>query len=140
MGRTWGRGRGESIMKGVESNWGERASMLARPRGSAFRHRKRVPPEERRSMKCMRRILSALGTTLAAALMARASLAQVNGPNVIIEPWGGYANFAKNVNIKDAPIYGGTLGLYLYRYIGLEAHLGRLTSKTFQGFTPYAIT
>src|SRR5437870_77778 len=87
---------------------------------------RRIRRRSRRSMKNMRGILSTLGMTLFAALLARASLAQVNGPNLTIEPWGGYANFAKNVNIKDAPVYGGTLGLYLYRYIGLEGHIGEV--------------
>src|SRR5436853_7720517 len=34
--------------------------------------------------------------------------AQVDGPHVSIFPWAGYANYAKNVNFKDKPIYGGS--------------------------------
>ncbi|MEO5988069.1 MAG: thrombospondin type 3 repeat-containing protein, partial [Candidatus Eisenbacteria bacterium] len=76
------------------------------------------------------------GTTLA----PRQAAAGVNGVHLTVTPWAGYANFAKNVNLEDGTIYGGTLGLMFHRYVGIEAHLGRVTATTVHGFTPYAIT
>ena len=65
--------------------------------------------------------------------------AAVNGPHVTIEPWGGYANFAKNVNIEDETIWGGTVGLALHRYVSLEGFVGRSSTETIDGFTLYAV-
>jgi outer membrane protein OmpA-like peptidoglycan-associated protein/opacity protein-like surface antigen len=86
-------------------------------------------------MNGIRRALCALVLAACSALMAAQSRAQV-----VIEPWGGYFNFAKNVNVEDKPIFGGTLGIYPFRYIGLEGHLGYTSTETVHGFTPYFIT
>jgi len=88
----------------------------------------------------LRSVLCALVIAAPMAGMATPSQAQVNGVHVTIEPWAGYFNFAKNVNLEDEVIYGGTLGLALHRYVALEGHIGRSSTKTIHGFTPYAIT
>ena len=91
-------------------------------------------------MNALRRVLLALAVTATAAGMATQSLAAVDGFNITVEPWAGYFNFAKNVNLHDKLIYGGTLGISPYRYIAVEGHLGRSSTQTIHGFTPYAIT
>src|SRR5688500_5433447 len=91
-------------------------------------------------MKPLRSSLCALAILACACGVATPSLAQVNGVHFILEPWVGYFNFAKNVNLEDEPIYGGSLGLYLHRYVGIEAHLGRSSTETIHGFTPYSVT
>lgn len=70
----------------------------------------------------------------------QAAFAQVNGVHVTVTPWGGYANYAKNVNLEDGTVYGGSLGLMFHRYFGIEGHLGRSSTQTIHGFTHYAIT
>ena len=87
----------------------------------------------------MRKLLSALATVALAGLQARAGLAQVNGPYMTLEPWGGYAKFAKNTNFQNTPFYGATLGLVPFRYIGFEGHVGYGSTKTVNGFTSYAV-
>src|SRR5439155_15572329 len=105
------------------------------------------PPEPARRIPaigwiCMNRVrrsplLIALGLILITP--AGPLRAQVNGPHVSIFPWAGYANFAKNVNFKDKPIYGGSLGLFVHKYVGIEGHLGYQKGRTITGFTHYAI-
>ena len=73
-------------------------------------------------------------------LAAPHSAAALYGPSLTLFPWGGYANFAKNVNLQDTPVYGGTIGLSPYRYIAIEGHFGRGSTHTVFGFTPYALT
>src|SRR5258706_9075624 len=99
----------------------------------------------KRSLRSMMKSVRIIAATLAVAswyvtLMAGTAHAQTHGVSMTVEPWGGYANFAKNVNLDDKSIFGGTLGFYPFRYVGIEGHLGYATPQTFHGFTPYAIT
>jgi OOP family OmpA-OmpF porin len=64
---------------------------------------------------------------------------QVDGLHVTIFPWVGYADFSNDTNFEDEPIYGGSLGLALNRYLAIEGHLGRSSTETVHGFTHYAI-
>ena len=91
-------------------------------------------------MTALRRGLCAFAIAASMGGMATQSLAQVNGFNVTIEPWAGFFDFAKNVNLDDKPIYGGSLGLNLHRYVGIEGHIGYSSTNTIHGFTPYSIT
>src|SRR5262245_21073285 len=75
--------------------------------------------------------LAAVVLTLVAS--HRDSLAQVNGVHINVEPWGGFANYAKNVNLDDHAVFGGTVGLMFHRYIGIEGHYGFLKTDTFEG-------
>ena len=89
----------------------------------------------------MSQVLKTVSATSALlVLLATSSYGQVNGPSFTIEPWGGYANFAKNVNIQDAPLFGATAGFSPYRYLAIEGHVGRVASSSVFGFTPYALT
>jgi outer membrane protein OmpA-like peptidoglycan-associated protein/opacity protein-like surface antigen len=76
----------------------------------------------------------------AVAVLAPVAAHAVDGPHVTLFPWGGYTHYAKNVNLDDQPVYGGSLGLWLYRYIGIEGHFGASSTNTVNGFTLYALT
>jgi outer membrane protein OmpA-like peptidoglycan-associated protein len=76
--------------------------------------------------------------TLALVCLAgvpRATRAEPNGMHLDIEPWAGYAKFAKNINFENKLIYGGTVGIYPYRYFGIEGFLGRISPATNHGTT-----
>jgi outer membrane protein OmpA-like peptidoglycan-associated protein/opacity protein-like surface antigen len=105
-----------------------------------FEHEHRACRERDVPMTSARKYISS-PLILALALIApsRPAFAQVDGPHVVLFPWGGYANFAKNVNIKDKPLFGGTAGLFVHKYVGVEAHLGYLKTNTITGFTHYSI-
>src|SRR5690349_11784364 len=81
----------------------------------------------------------ATGLLCIAASTPSAVMAQVNGVHVTAFPWGGYANFAKNVNLDDEPLFGGTLGLNFHRHVGVEGHIGWIATHTQDGFTHYAV-
>jgi OOP family OmpA-OmpF porin len=91
-------------------------------------------------MKQVLKVVSAAGLLLSVMASPGPSFAQVNGPSFTVEPWGGYANFAKNVNINDAGVFGATVGFSPYRYLAVEGHLGRVASSSVFGYTPYALT
>ena len=90
-------------------------------------------------MNPTRRVLWTLGAVLLMGMQARASVAQVNGSYFTFEPWGGYAKFAKNVNLKNTPVGGATFGIIPYRYFGFEGHVGYGQTSSVTGFTPYAV-
>jgi OOP family OmpA-OmpF porin len=92
-------------------------------------------------MKVSRRLLAAFAAVcFGVAFAPPGAQAQVNGIHITLYPWGGFANFAKNVNIEDEPLYGGTLGIQLHRYVGIEGHVGRSSTETQFGYTLYAQT
>src|SRR5512147_373473 len=86
-----------------------------------------------------KRHLCAFAATALVLLLAPRAHAQVQGSFFTIEPWAGYAKYAKNVNFQDSPFFGGTVGIVPFRYIGLEGHVGYGSSKTRRGFTPYSL-
>ncbi len=65
----------------------------------------------------------------------RITRAEPNGVHLDVEPWVGYAKWAKNINFEDKMIYGGTIGFYPYRYIGIEGLIGRISPATNHGTT-----
>src|SRR5687768_9236912 len=93
-------------------------------------------------MIVLRRLLAAFAVAVSVGVMLAPGdgHAQVNGFHVTLYPWGGFANFAKNVNIEDEPMYGGTVGLQLHRYVGIEGHVGRSSTETGFGYTLYTLT
>lgn len=90
-------------------------------------------------MRSTRIWMASLGLALLTTLHAHAAYSQLQGSYVTIEPWGGYAKFAKNVNFENAPYYGGTVGIMPYRYIGIEGHVGNGAMNSRSGFTPYTV-
>ncbi len=83
----------------------------------------------------VRSVVIAMFVLWAPAFAPGASRAEPNGLHLDAEPWAGYAKFAKNVNFKERFIYGGTLGFYPYRYVGIEAFLASTHPPTRSGTT-----
>ncbi len=82
-------------------------------------------------MKSLRTIFFALAVTaLLAPAMARS---EVGGFHLNITPYGGYADWAKEVNLENRALFGGRLGLGLGRYIGIEGYYSWMTSETRYG-------
>lgn len=79
-------------------------------------------------------------TMVGLTVPGRDPFAQVNGVHVLIEPWGGFANYAKNVNLDDSGVFGGRVGLMLHRYVGIEGHYGFLKTDSFEGPLPWRTT
>src|SRR6185295_9587045 len=96
------------------------------------------PAEGESMMRARTKTLWALGALICLAGMPRVSGAEANGPHLNIEPWYGYAKFAKNINFEDKSIYGGTLGLSPYRYFVIEGFLARISPDTQHGTTLWA--
>ena len=82
-----------------------------------------------------------LVTTLACAsvlVIPAVTRAQVDGVHLTLFP-GTLRRFSNDTNFEDEPLWGGTAGLGLGRYLAIEGHLGRTTTQTLHGFTHHAI-
>ena len=85
-------------------------------------------------MAKMRSILLVVASALACLSgVPRATRAEPNGVHLDIEPWAGYAKWANNINFKNKLMYGGTVGFYPIRYIGIEGLLARTSPATNYG-------
>ena len=84
-----------------------------------------------------RNVFRSLATVVVAlSVGAQAGHAAIYGSSVTLFPWAGYANFAKNVNLEDKPIFGLSLGIKPFRYVGIEGHVGRTSTESTTGFGP----
>ena len=72
------------------------------------------------------------------ACMPRFTRAEADGPHLDLEPWFGYMKFAKNNNFDNETAFGGTVGFYPYRYVGIEGFLGKTSPSTEHGTTIWA--
>ena len=90
-------------------------------------------------MRPKRHSCVALVAAVLALSFAPRAFAQVQGSYFTIEPWAGFAKYAKNVNFQDSPVFGGTMGIVPFRYVGIEGHVGYGSTKTRRGFTPYSL-
>jgi outer membrane protein OmpA-like peptidoglycan-associated protein/opacity protein-like surface antigen len=119
----------------VHSPFEDRAALRAKSVGRFVVSTRTNPEVGENHMRVLRSSwLPALFLTVLACV-PRASVAQVNGMHVTLEPMLGYVKFAKNTNFDNALIYGGTLGLQFHRYIGIEAHFARSSTTTNSGTT-----
>lgn len=50
-----------------------------------------------------------------------------------ITPFGGYSDFAREVNLDDRPEFGGRLGIGFGRYIGIEGYYAWMSTHTNSG-------
>ncbi|MEO5616308.1 MAG: OmpA family protein [Candidatus Eisenbacteria bacterium] len=91
-------------------------------------------------MRSVKRLSWLAAVAVLAALGPVSAVAQVNGGHITLFPWVGYANFAKNVNLEDEPIYGGSVGLKFHRYVGIEGHFGRTSTTSIHGYNLYSVT
>ena len=68
--------------------------------------------------------------TLSATRTARS---EPGGFHLNLTPFGGYANWTKNVNLDDKAMFGGRVGLGLGRYVGIEGYYSWLKTRTKYG-------
>ena len=55
------------------------------------------------------------------------------GLHLNLTPFGGYATWAKDVNLKDKPVFGGRVGIGLGRHLGVETYYSWMKTKTVYG-------
>jgi len=83
-------------------------------------------------------LLVAISALVGLAGVPQTARSEPNGVHLDVEPWAGYAKFAKNINFEDKLIYGGTVGFYPYRYVGIEGFLARISPATTHGTTVWS--
>jgi outer membrane protein OmpA-like peptidoglycan-associated protein/opacity protein-like surface antigen len=84
-------------------------------------------------------LLTASLATVLIALAAPEGSAQVNGFHFTIEPWAGNTKFAKNTNLDNGIVFGGTVGANFHRYVGIEGFVGRGSTHTRNGTTLWTV-
>jgi len=85
-------------------------------------------------MKSLRTILFALSAVvLGGAWAPRFAASEPASLHLNITPFGGYADFAKEVNLDDRPLFGGRLGIGFGRYIGIEGYYAWMNTHTKSG-------
>jgi len=61
----------------------------------------------------------------AAILFApHAARAEVGGVHVDVTPYGGYPDWAREINLENRPFFGGKLGIGFGRFMGVEGYYG----------------
>src|SRR5690349_23954735 len=62
---------------------------------------------------------------VAAILFApHAARAEVGGVHVDVTPYGGYPDWAREINLENRPFFGGKLGIGFGRFMGVEGYYG----------------
>lgn len=89
-------------------------------------------------MRVPRSLLWMFPVIALAAGMAVPARAGVNGPHLTLQPFGGFAKFAKNINYEGTALYGGTIGIVPYRYFGIEGFFARTSPNSIHGTTVWA--
>ena len=91
-------------------------------------------------MTTVRRLMVVMIVVMAGVFtLPTATRAQVDGLHLTLYPWFGIGDFARDTNFDDETIWGGTLGLGINKYLGIEGHLGKMNTQTINGFTHYGI-
>src|SRR5882672_4445581 len=82
-----------------------------------------LPPAKRGRMMKPLRIVTVLAVVAIATLSGtRDAMSEPGGLHLNITPFGGYANWAKDVNLDDKAMFGGRVGLGFGRYLGAEGY------------------
>lgn len=85
-------------------------------------------------MKSFRTIVFALSVAvLGGAGASRPAHSEPGGLHLNITPFGGYSDFAKEVNLDDRPEFGGRLGVGFGRYLGIEGYYAWMSTHTKSG-------
>jgi hypothetical protein len=85
-------------------------------------------------MKSFRTIVFALSlAVLGGAWFSRPAQSEPASLHLNITPFGGYSDFAKEVNLDDRPEFGGRLGIGFGRYIGIEGYYAWMSTHTKSG-------
>lgn len=65
---------------------------------------------------------------------------EVGGLHLNVTPFGGWAQWAKEVNLDDKAHFGGRVGLGLGRHLGVEGYYSWISTQTEHGTTLYTTT
>jgi outer membrane protein OmpA-like peptidoglycan-associated protein len=85
-------------------------------------------------MKSLRTIVFALSAALLGGLGApRIAMSEPGGLHLNLTPFGGYSDFAREVNLDDRPEFGGRVGIGFGRYIGIEGYYAWMSTHTHTG-------
>jgi len=85
-------------------------------------------------MNRLQTCLAALAATAALALTLPVTApAEVGGLHLNVTPYGGYAVWAKEVNLANRGMYGVRAGLGFGRYVGIEGSYGWMKAHTLYG-------
>ena len=84
-------------------------------------------------MRPLRKLCVLAAVTIATLSAARAARSEPGGLHLNITPFGGYADWAKDVNLDDRPMFGGRVGLGLGRHLGVEGYYSWLNTHTHYG-------
>jgi len=85
-------------------------------------------------MKSSRMIFVAMAVTALGWLTApRMASSEPGGLHLNLTPFGGYAVWAKEVNLDDRPLFGGRVGLGFGRYVGIEGYYSWMSTHTNSG-------
>ena len=89
-------------------------------------------------MKPLRMIFFALAVTALGNLLAPATArSEPGGLHLNLTPFGGYATWAKEVNLDDKPEFGGRVGVGFGRHFGVEGYYAWMSTHTQHGTTLY---
>src|SRR6185312_9397993 len=87
-------------------------------------------------MKSLRTLFFALAVTALGGLVAPGTASsEPGGLHLNLTPFGGYATWAKEVNLDDRPEFGGRVGVGFGRYIGVEGYYAWMSTHTQNGLT-----
>jgi len=84
-------------------------------------------------MRPLRKLCVLAVVAMATLTAARTARSEPGGLHLNITPFGGYADWAKDVNLDDRPMFGGRVGLGFGRYIGVEGYYSWLNTHTHYG-------
>lgn len=84
-------------------------------------------------MKSLRTKLSVMAALALALSFPGAARSEVGGLHLNITPFGGYADWAKEINLKNRANFGGRLGIGLGRLISVEGYYGWMRTPTEYG-------
>jgi len=80
------------------------------------------------------RVFVVLATVAIATMTAtRAARSEPGGLHLNLTPFGGYANWAKDVNLDSKPMFGGRVGVGFGRHLGVEGYYSWLNTHTEYG-------
>lgn len=92
-------------------------------------------------MKSLRTLFFALAVTALGGLVAPGTASsEPGGLHLNLTPFGGYATWAKEVNLDDKPFFGGRVGIGLGKFIGVEGYYSWMSTHTQGGQALYVDT
>ncbi len=84
-------------------------------------------------MKSLRMCAVLAVFAIATMSATRPAMSEPGGLHLNITPFGGYANWAKDVNLDNKPMFGGRVGLGFGRHLGVEGYYSWMKTHTNYG-------